>query len=211
MPSKRHSGITKQEALLSRVVSALESDDGALEREAEARSVVAAYRTALRDLLSQGPLLCSEAVLRELESRTQLTPPDVINLRAELLQFVRSAVRGGQVSRPSSPVTTAAQVSFDVQWATRSPAVIGANGTTRDLVVVQFVLLIQEVGLHSVRECSATDCRRLYVKVYRREFCSPRCQKRINTRKQRQHARERLARDAQRRRQRRKQGDRSNG
>ena len=51
---------------------------------------------------------------------------------------------------------------------------------TRDLVVLQLVLLLHTVGLHNIRFCAAPDCPgpHLFVKSYRREFCSVRCQKR---------------------------------
>ena len=71
---------------------------------------------------------------------------------------------------------------------------------------MQTVLLLHEVGLANVLECAAPDCQRLLVKVYRREFCSVQCQKRINARKQRQTAPEQKERLARRRRQRREKG-----
>jgi hypothetical protein len=60
--------------------------------------------------------------------------------------------------------------------------------------VLQLVMLLDRVGLSAVRRCGAADCRRLFVKTYRREFCSERCQKRAHKRKVRQEERERAAR-----------------
>jgi hypothetical protein len=57
-------------------------------------------------------------------------------------------------------------------------------------VLLQLVLLLHTVGLRNVWKCSAPDCARLFIKTYRRAFCSPRCQKRAYMRTTWQAARE---------------------
>jgi hypothetical protein len=152
-------------------------------------------------------LLCPEAIAREREEteRPPLQPDDALALRAVLLQLLRSTVRQGQFERPSTGIGTYYAITFSARLID-GHVVIAASGHVKDLIVLQMVLLLHEVGLKNVRECTAPDCQRLFVKVYRREFCSVQCQKRINTRNQRQIAREQKERLARRRRQRRKKG-----
>lgn len=167
------------------------------------------YHAALVDLLAHGPLLCDEAVAREHGTREgpSLQPYDVIVLRAELLQLLRSTVRQGQIGASSNPIALSPGpgLSLTVRLV-EGRAWIAATGDTRSLVIQQIVLLLHEVGLTNVQKCSAPDCQRLFVKMYRREFCSPQCQKRIYTRNQRRLDRERKEHLARRRRQRRRKG-----
>ena len=70
----------------------------------------------------------------------------------------------------------------------------------RNVVVLQLVMLLNEVGLHNVRVCGA--CPRLFVKTYRREFCSVQCQQRKYKRIKRQWTKEQKERQAAARRRR---------
>jgi CGNR zinc finger len=213
MARKRRSGILESEAMLGRVIRVLETDDSPLEDPDPQRvlQLLRVYHAALVDLLTHGPLLCDEAVAREQEKTEHfpLQRADVSVLRAELLQLFRSAVRQAEIGAPSTAISTKT-VSYTVRLVD-GRASIAASGDTRSLVILQAMLLLNDVGLTNVHECTAPDCRRLFVKVYRREFCSEQCQKRINTRKQRQIAREQRERLARRRRQRRKKGSVANG
>jgi hypothetical protein len=206
--------MSDSEAVLGRVIRVLETDDPELSESLDPERgvrLLRLYHAALVDLLTHGPLRCEEAVAREREEteRPTLSMTDTSMVRAELLQLLRSTVRGASYGGSSSAIelipSRLAPLSFTVRLA-EGRAMIAATGDTRSLVVLQTVLLLQEVGLANVHECTAPDCRRLFVKVYRREFCSEQCQKRINTRKQRQLAREQKERLARRRRQRRKKG-----
>lgn len=206
MTRKRRSGISEPEAVLGRVIRVLETDDSPLDDRELALPLLRVYHAALVDLLTHGPLLCREAVAREREESESfpLQPDAVRVLRAELLQLLRSTVRQGQIGASSSAISTE-RIGFAARLVDGRVS-IAAKGDTRTLIILQTVLLLQEVGLANVHKCIAPDCQRLFVKVYRREFCSVQCQKRINTRKQRQTAREQKERLARRRRQRRKKG-----
>ncbi len=106
-------------------------------------------------------------------------PPDdeVITVRAELLAFLRGLVRT-QSFGGSQSIGTEGLFNFTARLA-RGRVALGADGKhTRDLIVLQVVLLALHVGLPNVRKCGAPDCDHLFVKRYRREYCSVACQKR---------------------------------
>jgi hypothetical protein len=177
-------------ATLTKVLRLLERD-----RVNDGRAVVGA-------LLGQGPLLTSDALLREMGD-DQLSVEDLAVLIAELRAFLRSIVRR-RGHGFGEPIGTHRLLS----WRAAAGEVgddmaIAAEGTSRDLVIQQFVLLLLEVGLSQVRICAAPTCERAFVKTWRREFCSLRCQKRTNTARNRRVKREREAQRAraQRRRQ----------
>lgn len=188
------------EAVLNATIAALEVDDGPLKGRvagAVAWSLLRSYQKGLLDLLSMGPLSCVETWLRETAHPDgSLTPEETLLIRAELLALIRNTVRG-QSSRIS---TSQSQLVFSVRLTDTGGVTIAADGTTRDLIIVQCVMLLQQVGLANVRLCLAPNCGRVFAKTYRREFCSVQCQKRVNARKQRQQARERRERQARTRR-----------
>lgn len=207
MSNKDH---RSHEHVLGRVIRILEADDEAVERGGEsALALLRSYHGAVVDLLAHGPLVCAAAVRREREETRgefPLQPSDVLVLRAELLQLLRSTVRGAyrdpldaDSGRPGTPIHTGRGVGF-APHLIAGRVILQATGDTRDLVVLQMVLLMQLVGLANVHECSAPDCQRLFVKFHRRIFCSVQCQKRINTRLQRQNARRTRERALHRRR-----------
>lgn len=201
MARKRRSGITAAEALLTKVIRVIEGDDSPLDDPDLILPMLRVYHATFMDLLAHGPLDCTDVVARERPTGLGLQPGDVSVVRAELMQFLESTVRGSA----STPIALDGTMSFTARIMD-GRAVVAADGPIRDLIVLQLVMLVQEVGLSNVHACSAPDCRRIYVKVYRREFCSVQCQKRINTRKQRQAAKEQRERAARRRRERRKKG-----
>lgn len=94
------------EVTLANVIEVLERDDKALESGDRARrTLLDAYRGALLDLLTHGPLACGEAVLREAGDDARLSLADSLLTRAKLLQLLRSAVRGSGIGVPSSGIS----------------------------------------------------------------------------------------------------------
>jgi hypothetical protein len=197
---KRRSGITVSEALLAKVIRVIEGDDSPLDDPDLILPMLRVYHSTFMDLLEYGPLDCVDAVAQERPTGLGLQPGEVGELRANLMQFLESTVRGSA----STPITASA--AFTARLVD-GRATVAATGPIRDLIVLQLVMLVQEVGLANVHACKAPDCHRIFVKVYRRAFCSVQCQKRFNTREQRRNAKERRARlTERRRRQRRKEG-----
>jgi hypothetical protein len=176
------------EVLLQRVIRDLEQSD---------RPNHPSHRNAVLALLSEGPLLCGEALLREIDH----PDPGVSLVRAELIQFLRTTVRlegqGESLIWLDGPVALVAMAlgGGRVQG--------GAKGTLRAMAVLQMFLLMQQLGLRNIRTCGAAEpggCQRLFVKAYRREFCSARCQQRDYKRKLRQRQRELKEQQTRRRR-----------
>jgi hypothetical protein len=154
--------------LLKAVIEGLQGDD---DRRCSA---------AVLSLLGSGPLLCMDAALR------QLTEPssEVVQWRNVLLKFLRTLVREeGRIA--GAPLRIEQPITFSAQLKRGQVTVLADTDAVRDAVVLQFVLLLHAVGLHNIRECVADDCQRLFVKTYRRLFCSLRCQKRILMRRKR--------------------------
>jgi CGNR zinc finger len=181
MPRKRYA---TNEALLQAVITDLEQEDHA------------SHRRAVLALLSQGPLRCHETLRRELEQPAVehwddgLVRGDSL-VRAELLAFLRELVRLKDSGLSGHGIWITGPIRFFAFFTSRAGHRLtpGAEGPMRDVVVQQLLLLLQSVGLRNVRACAAADCPHLYVKTYRREFCSVRCQKRIQARALRQKAR----------------------
>jgi hypothetical protein len=161
------------EAVLGEVIASLESD--------EPRR----HRFAGMTLLSRGPLFCSDALLAEIQHASDWTLT-----RAELLAFLRAIVRHAGEGQFSGGISLLGLTTFyaNVADGQVSPA---AEGTVRDLAILQLVMLLDRFGVKKIRECSVADCQRLFVKTYRREFCSVTCQKRAYKRLERQRQRER--------------------
>jgi hypothetical protein len=185
MRSKRD---TTPEALLRLVIIEVEREPTTVDRA----------RTMVRTLLRDGPFPGS------LEAVDAASDEEFRDLWGELRVFLgsivdRSVVNAGGYARPT-PIPIRKGIQFSVQ-ARRDGATIAAAATVEDLVVLNVVWLLRDVGLPRVQRCGAADCRRLFVKVGRRKFCSARCQQR--TKKREIRARERDADDQQARRRRR--------
>ncbi len=122
-------------------------------------------------------------------------------LRAELLQFLRSAVTAADSGGLSySPIATSPHsFSFRTLTAERRVVISVDGHDARDLVILQVVTLLQLVGLRNVRICRLPECRRMFVKTYRREFCSTAHQGLNNKREQREIQRQKRERDRRRR------------
>lgn len=70
---------------------------------------------------------------------------------------------------------------------------VTVDGDARDVLWFLIVGLLRSVGVSRILQC---ECRRLFLKTGRREYCSERCQKRVYMRAQR--AKERKAREVSR-------------
>ena len=57
--------------------------------------------------------------------------------------------------------------------------------TPDNLALVQWCLLLAAAGVVAIRRCQAPECGRLFVREYRRVFCSRTCQRRVNGRRRR--------------------------
>ncbi len=161
MGDKRY---TQFQGLLRRAIPALEGDDPR------------GHQRAVLSLLLHGPLHVDPAVL------TRPARDTISEVRAELLAFLRGIVRGG----PPAEIGTYRSITFAAHGAT-GPIDCEARGQHRDLVILQVVTLLHVVGLDTVRICKA--CPRMFVRTYRREFCSARCQKRAYMRQRRANER----------------------
>jgi hypothetical protein len=184
---RKRNALTGPELLLQTVIQCLESDEPA--RQA----------AGLQALLEQGPLRLDVS----LQGVHEPSEPAGL-IRAELLAFLRGLVRHqGQLLQP---ISTVGSIAFAGRLGpTGRVELLVDSEHARAVVIQQLMFLLHDVGLANVRECAADDCQRLFVKVYRRQFCSTTCQKRIQMRHKRQRDREederhRLARERRRRR-----------
>ena len=89
-------------------------------------------------------------------------------------------------------------------FSEKERVVLMGEGPLRELLLLQLLMLLEQVGLGNVRACDAADCQRIFVKTYRRTFCSLKCQRRAIKRRLRQAAREQLEKQQARTRQRRR-------
>lgn len=201
MASKRRSGITASEALLTKVIRVIEAHDR-LDDPDRILPTLRTYHATFMDLLADGPLDCGDVVAQERPTGLGLQPGVVSVLRAELMQFLESTVRRST----STPIALdgSPTIAFTARLVD-GRATVAATGPIRALILLQLVMLVKEVGLANVHACKA-NCGRIFVKVYRRAFCSVQCQKRFNAREQRRNAKERRARLAERRRLRQRKG-----
>jgi hypothetical protein len=128
-------------------------------------------------------------------------------VRAELLAFLRQTVRNEGTGAVGNGISITNPITFSAT-ATGRRVTYAAQGRMRDIAILQLVLLLDHVGLSNVRRCGVGDCHRLFVKTYRREFCSVRCQARDYKRKLRQRMREQQEQQTRARRRRNTKGTR---
>lgn len=182
MAKRQRNRDTAPEGLLGDVIAAIEQDDP--DR----------YTRVLERLLSDGPLRCDVAVA---------TWAPIV--RAELLAFLRDVVRRGAFGRDALyGIGTYRPLNFSAGVDDDGRVTCSVNGDGRDLIVVQLITLLQLVGLRNVRVCAAPDCNRMFVRRYRRDYCSRAHQEKQNKRNQRQNdklkrERARLARQRRKR------------
>src|SRR5205085_5197030 len=75
------------------------------------------------------------------------------------------------------------------------------DGERRDVLLYQVLTLLDWLGseVERLRCCPAPDCRKLFVKIGRREFCAVRCQQRVFQKNYDPFAAERAGRSSRRR------------
>jgi hypothetical protein len=194
MPRKQD---TPPETLLQLVITDLEDDRPSR------------HRGAVLALLSEGPLLCPATLLKELEQPAEeqfdvgVVRGDAL-VRAELLAFLRQTVRNEDTGAVGYGISINSPMTFSASAAGRR-VTCAAESKMRDVVVLQMLLLLDRVGLSNVHICGAAEpggCQHLFVKTYRREFCSTKCQQRHYKREIRQQKRDEKERQVRARRRR---------
>lgn len=174
MARKRDTAAT---TLLGRVVRGLESLSPRVQ-----------YK-AIFDLLMSGPFVVPVMVPQAFRALADTETTE----RAELLAFLRNLVRWRDVEGYHAQIGTYGAVTYAAKlvngaWVPR------VDGEPRDVLVIQFIALLHAAGFDSVQLCTAPPapggtsrdiCGRLYVKAYRRKFCSRTCQARDEKRRNR--------------------------
>jgi len=155
------------------------------------------WRHAIMRLLAEGPLLTSDAFRHVTDHRDD---PAYAEIGAELLAFTREVVRLGGNVDAAAGIATESGARFRVQPVKGSAHLLADGATVRDAAILQYVWLIYSVGLDNVRACGAPDCPHVFVKSYRREYCSLNCQRRTNKRQQRDAAKRAKEQEQRRRR-----------
>ena len=102
-----------------------------------------------------------------------LTPEQVQQLKHETDTFLR--IVGGKTES-----VAAARVRVDIVPVKAGGVVsLLVDGEPRDVLLYQIGSLLTLIGIERLKVCSAPDCRRPFLKVGRREYCSTRCQRRV--------------------------------
>jgi hypothetical protein len=105
----------------------------------------------------------------------RLTPRQVAALKSDLRAFVRFLAGGSATEHQDGP-----RIQVELVPAKAGNRVsLFVNGEPRDVVLYQTLTMVEAVGIDRLRLCPAPDCGRAFVKVGRREYCSPRCQRRV--------------------------------
>jgi hypothetical protein len=66
---------------------------------------------------------------------------------------------------------------------------VQVHGSQHDLFLYQVVRVLETGGAEKLRACPDPKCRRIFLKVTKKRFCSPRCQSRMYMRKVRDQLR----------------------
>src|SRR5262245_43146913 len=109
-------------------------------------------RLAVITLVEGGPLLCADVLMQELRRPTEVSTTAMVGnaLRAFLRELVE--LKGsGQEGRG---IAIAGPIALHVLTVGATATGV-AHGSVRDVAVLQLWLLLQEVGIDSVRACSA--------------------------------------------------------
>ncbi len=155
MARKQHT----DSALLQRLIDGIES-----ERPQH-------HRAAIVALVTEGPLFVHQDAIEALPTWSV----EAFGMaRAEAMQFLRTIVRQRASAVPAQ-MGTSDPMHFSAM-AVGDRVACEVEGFLEDVVKLQLVVLLTKVGLSSVKTCPGPDCRRIFVKTYRREFCSPQCQ-----------------------------------
>jgi endogenous inhibitor of DNA gyrase (YacG/DUF329 family) len=108
--------------------------------------------------------------------RPNVAGADAVAIKNEAFELLRGVVEGKKQTvelRIVQQVWRDAQVGPGVHLSTGSDSV-------RDLVLYRLLRLLERVGTDKLQACG--ECQRLFIKVTRKEFCSTRCQGRVNMR-----------------------------
>jgi hypothetical protein len=127
-------------------------------------------------------MLAGNALLRDrpVAELVRMTPTDIEALRRDLRAFLRFLAGDDQAWPGGKGMPTLDVELFpirvkpgQVKWA--------INGPARDVLLYQTKTLLDrlEGGLDRLRQCPAPDCRRVFVKIGRRDYCSERCRQRV--------------------------------
>jgi CGNR zinc finger protein len=106
------------------------------------------------------------------------SPSASAKAREALRQFLRDMAFAG----PLAPATAHAEhrLSVDLVMAGGpSGVIVFIEGNPIDVLKYQTYTFLQAIGTANLRRCPAPDCLRAFVKRGRREYCSPRCQRRV--------------------------------
>lgn len=151
------------------------------------RTDTESHRRAIYLLVTNGPCFGDDA-----SSAVRLLSPDEIAVIAQALQvYLRNAVR---TRIPGTPIDLSGVRIYTVRSITS--AVSFMAGPVLGQAGLALMLLLHLVGLQNFWACSAPDCPRIFVKRWRREYCSARCQRRTFKRQEREGARVQRARRA---------------
>jgi hypothetical protein len=163
---------------LQRVITALETSDTLNDPS---------HHDAIRSLVLGGPFVVN-ATYRAALARPH---PEVSLWRAELVQYLRTLVQThdhrqvmGTLLTNDQPgsgsLTTTGPFRFSATLVNGRVSSTVDSQSIRDVAILNLHYRLLEVGLRNIRRCADPKCRRLFVKTYRREFCSVTCQARRN-------------------------------
>lgn len=139
------------------------------------------HRRAIFNLLTNGPCFTQEETIAELK---RLSAAEIAPIAQALQVYLRAAVR---LTIPRTPIDLSGVRVYTIRSG--HSAISFMDGPLLGQAGHALVLLLHLVGFENLWPCGASDCPRIFVKTYRREFCSERCQKRTYKRQERDTAR----------------------
>jgi len=147
---------------------------------------IESHRRAIFYLLTNGPCFAKTEAHEEFN---RLTAVDIARIAQALRIYLRNAVRHELQRIPIE--LSGVRVST---IRSGHSAISFMDGPLVGVAGLALMLLLHIAGFQQLWACGAPDCPRVFVKTYRREFCSERCQKRTYKRRKRQDAREQMRR-----------------
>jgi hypothetical protein len=128
--------------------------------------------TNLAALIRVGKAFAMAPVLAKLRN---LTPSEIQTLKGNLRAFVRLLAGGVSTDHRGGGYLRVEIVPLKVG----NDVSLLVDGEPLDVLLYQVATMLSAIGVERLRLCPATDCGRAFVKVGRREYCSPRCQRRV--------------------------------
>src|SRR5262245_26473476 len=114
--ARKHHAPQSPDDVLGILIAALETDDDGLVKDERTRDeLLTTYRDALLGLLANGPLLCDRVVMQEAGDDAKFSHGHALNLRAEILQLLRSAVRRSAFDQTSTPIELRSSLTLNVR------------------------------------------------------------------------------------------------